>query len=664
VIPRAARVLATFAAVLVCALVGAWTVVAQDNVAPSVVSERVASARVALVIGNSAYDTPGWSLVNPESDAALIADTLEEIGFDVAVVVDADRAAMEAAIRDFGARLEAAGEDAVGFFYYAGHGVQSQGLNYLVPTDASARVEADIWAQAPRLGLVLRYMEHAGNALNFIVLDACRDNPLPSASRALGGRGLAAAGRTRGTLIAYATAPGTTASDGGGANSPYTEALARVLKAPGVTAESVFKRVAGEVEAATAFHQLPWFESGLRGADFYFAGAPTEASFEARVRESVQWDFARRLNSGEAYQGYLDAYPSGRYAGDALSRLAEQDAARPVEVALQDDIEDGAGLDDDASSSTLPADADVNRADQQDSGASELGSESSDPFEPTLAQETPVALREWRDIDPEDLLVMETTKGVVLIEMFPEIAPQSVARMRELAREGFYDDVPFHRVIDGFIAQGGDPTGTGEFRTGVALPPEFLAPGSIDVTPVDVPDTDRGRAGNYAEGLFAFGVYKGAPIAERAQGNAREVWVSHCPGVASMARVLGTGMADTQFYIMRGEAAFLDGDQTPWGRVVDGLDVVTALNIGYSAIAPFDADRMTRVRVASDLGELDRPAVSMLNEAGPGFADFMTSLNAKLGREPRVCEIRLPVRVVMSEDLAVADDAALGAVEP
>jgi len=657
VIPRAMRVLASFVAAFAGALVMAWASMAQLDVAPEPsASAPGAAERIALVIGNSVYDTPGWTLANPEGDAQLIAGALEELSFDVDVVLNADRAVMEAAIRDFGARLTAAGDDAVGFFYYAGHGVQSQGLNYLVPTDASARVEADIWAQAPRLGLVLQYMEHAGNALNFIVLDACRDNPLPSAARSAGGRGLAPAGRTRGTLIAYATAPGTTASDGVGANSPYTEALARVLKTPGVTAESMFKRVAGEVEATTAFRQLPWFESGLRGDDFYFAGPPTEASFEARVREGVQWDFARRLDSSEAYQGYIDAYPSGRYAGDALSRMAQFDEARLIEVVGQDQVGEDAGTDGDANGG-LPV---------IDDGAIAPGFEgdNNEPPQPIAVPDTPVALREWRDIDPEDLLVMETTKGVILIEMFPEIAPLSVARMRELAREGFYDGVAFHRVVDGFVAQGGERTGAGDFHSSVELPLEFLTPGSLNMTPVEVPDTDRGRAGNYAGGDFTFGVYKGAPIAERVLGNDREAWVSHCPGVASMARILGTGIADTQFYIMRGEAPFLDGDQTPWGRVVEGLDVVMALNVGHSATAPFDADQMTRVRVASDLSQLDRPMVSMLNEAGPGFADFMTSLYAKLGREPRVCEIRLPVRVVMSEDLAVADMTEPGDIEP
>ena len=169
--------------------------------------------RVALVIGNSAYETPGWSLENPARDAQIMKAALEGLGFDVDIVLNADEDQMEQAFSDFGARLREAGPEATGFFFFAGHGVQSEGLNYLIPTDLVAYNEADIWANAPRLELLFRYLENAGNAANFIVLDACRNNPLPAAVRSTAG-GLAATGRVRGTLIAYSTAPGAVAEDG------------------------------------------------------------------------------------------------------------------------------------------------------------------------------------------------------------------------------------------------------------------------------------------------------------------------------------------------------------------------------------------------------------------------------------------------------------------
>ena len=228
--------------------------------------------RVALVVGNSSYVQTGWALANPERDARLMADTLSSIGFDVLLVLNADEDEMEDAFALHGDRLAAAGPDAIGVLYYAGHGVESEGDNYLIPIDARPQTEQDVWRQAPRLGQALQYIEAAGNAVNFIILDACRNNPLPSASRSIGG-GLAAVESADGLLIAFATAPGFTAADGqGNANSPYTAALANILPQPGIVAELAFKKVAGTVNAATNGAQTPFYNTGLIGDDFCFAG--------------------------------------------------------------------------------------------------------------------------------------------------------------------------------------------------------------------------------------------------------------------------------------------------------------------------------------------------------------------------------------------------------
>ena len=133
-------------------------------------SAAQAEERVALVIGNSGYQQTGWRLTNPANDARLMADALETAGFAVTLLTDADEDEMEDAFRDLGAALTAAGEDATGVFYYAGHGVESQGINYLVPVDADARTEQDVWSQAPRLGLAVDYMKAAGNRVNVIIL--------------------------------------------------------------------------------------------------------------------------------------------------------------------------------------------------------------------------------------------------------------------------------------------------------------------------------------------------------------------------------------------------------------------------------------------------------------------------------------------------------------
>ena len=244
---------------------------------PLAAAESGQPPRYALVIGNSSYQQTGWQLANPARDARLMAQTLGKVGFSVDLVLDGTEEEMETAFANHGARLKAGGPAAIGLIYYAGHGVQSQGLNYLVPVDANARSEQDIWRQAPRLGDALRYVEDAGNAVNFVILDACRDNPLPSATRSAGG-GLAEVKPARGLLISYSTAPGYVAYDGEGGNSTFALALAETIQQQNLIAEQVFKRVADRVNRNTNGLQTPFYNSGLTGADFCFAGCTGAAA--------------------------------------------------------------------------------------------------------------------------------------------------------------------------------------------------------------------------------------------------------------------------------------------------------------------------------------------------------------------------------------------------
>lgn len=288
----------------------------------------IAQERVALVIGNGSYRAHS-DLANTGADARLMEETLDDLGFEVDLLINADKDEMEAALVRLNARLKAAGPSAVGLFYFAGHAVQSQGLNYLLPIDSTARVEPEVWVQGVRLGDLLNYLANADNAVNFVILDACRDNPLPSAGRSSGGVGLARldAGSTRGTLIAYATEPGRTASDGPGQrNSPYTTALASLLPTPGWTAETLFKRVAGAVEQSTMIggvpSQSPWYENGLRGADFCFAGCDADSATDD------ERDWARLSGLGESgLDAYLSLHPSGAHAGEARRRLEAIESA-------------------------------------------------------------------------------------------------------------------------------------------------------------------------------------------------------------------------------------------------------------------------------------------------------------------------------------------------
>jgi hypothetical protein len=224
--------------------------------------------RIALVIGNGRYsgDTP--PLANPPNDARLMTAALETSGFEVIELIDSDQKEMRKAISNFGSRLEGAGEDAVGLFYYAGHGVQVDGRNYLIPIGAEINRVPDVRVEAVSAVSVLENMEFARNRLNFVILDSCRNNPYSRGFRGVT-RGLARMNASRGTLVAYATGPGEVALDGTGANSPYTLALTQAMAAPDLLVEQMFKRVRQAVMEQTNDRQVPWETSSLTG-DFFF----------------------------------------------------------------------------------------------------------------------------------------------------------------------------------------------------------------------------------------------------------------------------------------------------------------------------------------------------------------------------------------------------------
>ncbi len=238
-----------------------------------------APRRIALVIGNGAYQVSTWRLANPPRDASLMAERLRGLGFEVDLAPDVDRRAMEGAFARFGQRLKAAGPDAVGLFYYAGHGAQKDGVNLLVPVDATARTMDELRYQSPAMQFLLNDMAEAGNAVNLIILDACRDIPLEEGMRG-GGGGLADVGRVANVFIAYAAAPGRTASDGTTGNSPFTTALAQALASqPGDPVELLFSDVQSRVYRASAGGQSPEYRNGLvRAPRWSFAVARTAPS--------------------------------------------------------------------------------------------------------------------------------------------------------------------------------------------------------------------------------------------------------------------------------------------------------------------------------------------------------------------------------------------------
>jgi len=226
---------------------------------------------VALVMGNGAYAFD--RLRNPVNDATDLAQALGGFGFKVILLTDGTRRQMRRTLRQFKAELKLG---AVALFYYAGHGVQVAGKNYLIPVDADIESEADVADEALDANLPLAYMEEAGTTVNVVILDACRNNPFARSFRS-STRGLAAMeALAKGTFIAYATAPGSVAYDGEGRNGIYAKHLLANLKDADSEVERVFKRVRSGVAAETGNRQIPWDTSSLLGTFEFRRATPAQ----------------------------------------------------------------------------------------------------------------------------------------------------------------------------------------------------------------------------------------------------------------------------------------------------------------------------------------------------------------------------------------------------
>ncbi|MDD2741824.1 MAG: caspase family protein [Rhodocyclaceae bacterium] len=239
--------------------------------------------RVALVIGNANYrEAP---LANPVNDANDMEVALKASGFRVIKALDASQKEMNRAIARFGELLTA---DSVALFYYAGHGLQVRGKNYLIPVDAEIKSESMVRVESVDVDGVLDQLSLS--ELNVVILDACRNNPFDrKAGRALGSGGLAQMEAPKGSVIAYSTAPGKTAADGDGRNGVYTQALLRYIREPGLTIEQVFKKVRKEVSRSTRDQQMPWESSSMTG-EFYFhpGNRPGVAVVQAQVERPAE----------------------------------------------------------------------------------------------------------------------------------------------------------------------------------------------------------------------------------------------------------------------------------------------------------------------------------------------------------------------------------------
>src|SRR5712675_2567143 len=255
--------------------------------------------RVALVIGNSNYQNAPH-LENPDDDAQSMAQFLNSAGFEVIAATDLTQNDMLKVVQDFSAKVASRGPNTVAMVYYAGHGVQLAGENYLVPVDAKISSEPDLINGSVRLVDVMATLDAIPSRMRIAILDACRNNPFPLLNDA--GRGLAIVDAPNGSIVAYSTAPGTEALDGIGEHSPYTAAFLRLAQQKNQPIEQLFKRVRLEVNNSTGGQQTPWESSSLT-SDFYLFGDTAVAATKAPAQEQTVYT-ADNLPSRASRQAY------------------------------------------------------------------------------------------------------------------------------------------------------------------------------------------------------------------------------------------------------------------------------------------------------------------------------------------------------------------------
>jgi hypothetical protein len=296
-----------------------------------------AESRLALVIGQSAYRSVP-ALPNPANDARAVTQMLTDSGFEVSTAADLSQGQMREAVSDFAGKVAAKGADTVALVFYAGHGLQIDGENFLVPIDIDPKREADIPIQAVRLNDILNTLTSVPSKMRILMLDACRNNPFPELKTAGGGLAIVDAKiGAPGTFLSFSTSPGAVAEDGSGSNSPYTNALLAAGKEQNIPIEETFKRVRLAVNKVTEGRQTPWDSSSLT-EDFRFSGASVAGPKPAADPKKSVAEWTRDLKgkpveaanelivadgTDEAYEAFAGLFPQtalGRLARDWLVR--------------------------------------------------------------------------------------------------------------------------------------------------------------------------------------------------------------------------------------------------------------------------------------------------------------------------------------------------------
>ena len=296
-----------------------------------------AESRLALVIGQSAYRSVP-ALPNPANDAKAVTQMLTDSGFEVSTAADLSQGQMREAVSDFAGKVAAKGADTVALVFYAGHGLQIDGENFLVPVDIDPKREADIPIQAVRLNDILNTLTSVPSKMRILMLDACRNNPFPDLKTAGGGLAIVDAKvGAPGTFLSFSTSPGAVAEDGSGSNSPYTNALLAAGKEQNIPIEETFKRVRLAVNKVTEGRQTPWDSSSLT-EDFRFSGASVAGPKPAAAPKKSVAEWTRDLKgkpveaanelivadgTDESYEAFAGLFPQtalGRLARDWLVR--------------------------------------------------------------------------------------------------------------------------------------------------------------------------------------------------------------------------------------------------------------------------------------------------------------------------------------------------------
>jgi peptidylprolyl isomerase len=248
---------------------------------------------------------------------------------------------------------------------------------------------------------------------------------------------------------------------------------------------------------------------------------------------------------------------------------------------------------------------------------------------------------DWRTPDPNDVLVIDTNKGRVLVELVPEVAPQNATRIRELAHENFFDGLRFFRVVENFMDQTGDPQNTGQGGSSKPnVPGEFTFRRGSDLNFVVAADQSVAEVG-FVKSLPVMS--QSMMLAAMTKDQKVSAWGLYCPGVAGMARDDNPDSANSQFFLMRAGYPALEKRYTAFGRVISGMEVVTAIKVGEPVADP--QDRMERVRLLADLAEKDRPKVRVIDPKGPWFKAEIARARALKGADFSACDVEIPVEV-------------------